>query len=114
MRPSVFFTTHPVFTHSEFVEAHTATGRSERTSNNLLARYLEAGVAPRSPVQPTFGAATLPTRTTGQQSKPVLFVAHPGFEHQVIHRAFDLIPPPSAPQPENLDKFLQNGTRRPD
>jgi predicted transcriptional regulator of viral defense system len=43
MRPSEFFTTHPVFTHSEFVEAHTATGRSERTSNNLLARHLQAG-----------------------------------------------------------------------
>ncbi len=43
MRSSEFFSTHPVFTHSEFVEAHTATGRSERTSNNLLAGNLRAG-----------------------------------------------------------------------
>lgn len=43
MRSSEFFTTHPVFTHSEFVKAHTAAGRSERTSNNLLASNLRAG-----------------------------------------------------------------------
>ena len=43
MRPSEFFTTHPVFTHSEFVETHTTAGRSERTSNNLLARHLRSG-----------------------------------------------------------------------
>lgn len=43
MRSMDFFSTHPVFTHSEFVTAHTAGGRSERTSNNLLAKHLRAG-----------------------------------------------------------------------
>lgn len=43
MKPLDFFATHPVFKHSEFVTAHTATGRSERTSNNLLARHLRSG-----------------------------------------------------------------------
>jgi predicted transcriptional regulator of viral defense system len=43
MRPIDFFETHPVFTHTEFVAAHTATGRSESTSNNLLAKHLRAG-----------------------------------------------------------------------
>jgi predicted transcriptional regulator of viral defense system len=38
-----FFETHPVFTHGEFVAAHTAGRRSERTSNNLLARHLAGG-----------------------------------------------------------------------
>ena len=42
MRSSGFFATHPVFAHAEFVQAHTATGRSKRTSNNLLARHLHA------------------------------------------------------------------------
>jgi len=43
MRSTDFFTAHPVFTHAEYVAAHTATGRSERTSNNLLAKHLRAG-----------------------------------------------------------------------
>ncbi len=43
MRSLDFFETHPVFTHGEFVAAHTAKGRSERTSNNLLARHLASG-----------------------------------------------------------------------
>ncbi len=43
MRSTDFFTAHPVFTHAEYVTAHTATGRSERTSNNLLAKHLRAG-----------------------------------------------------------------------
>ncbi len=43
MRSTDFFATHPVFTHAEYVAAHTATGRSSRTSNNLLARHLRAG-----------------------------------------------------------------------
>jgi predicted transcriptional regulator of viral defense system len=43
MRSAEFFETHPVFTHAEFVAAHTAIGRSSRTSNNLLARYLATG-----------------------------------------------------------------------
>ena len=43
MRPREFFATHPVFTHAEFVSAHTAGGRSEHTSNSLLAKHLTAG-----------------------------------------------------------------------
>ncbi|MFH1435655.1 MAG: transcriptional regulator [Pseudomonadota bacterium] len=43
MRSLDFFDTHPVFTHGEFVAAHTAGRRSKRTSNNLLARHLAAG-----------------------------------------------------------------------
>lgn len=43
MRSTDFFATHPVFTHAEYVAAHTATGRSSRTSNNLLGRYVRAG-----------------------------------------------------------------------
>jgi predicted transcriptional regulator of viral defense system len=43
VRSADYFTTHPVFTHAEFVAAHTATGRSEHTSNNLLAQNLRAG-----------------------------------------------------------------------
>ena len=43
MRSTDFFATHPVFTHAEYVAAHTATGRSSRTSNNLLAMHLRAG-----------------------------------------------------------------------
>lgn len=38
-----FFAAHPVFTHAEFVAAHTAGGRSEHTSNTLLAKHLAAG-----------------------------------------------------------------------
>jgi predicted transcriptional regulator of viral defense system len=43
VRPADFFATHPVFTHSEFVAAHTAGGRSEHTSNALLAQHVAAG-----------------------------------------------------------------------
>ena len=43
MRPLDFFAAHPVFTHAEFVAAHTAGGRSEHTSNSLLAKHLAAG-----------------------------------------------------------------------
>jgi hypothetical protein len=43
MRPIAFFATHPVFTRAKFVAAHTASGRSEHTSNNLLAKHLKAG-----------------------------------------------------------------------
>jgi len=43
MRTADYFETHPVFGHSEFVAAHTADGRSEFTSNNLLARHLASG-----------------------------------------------------------------------
>jgi predicted transcriptional regulator of viral defense system len=43
MRSLDFFASHPVFTHTEFVAAHTATGRSRHTSNNLLAMHLAAG-----------------------------------------------------------------------
>jgi predicted transcriptional regulator of viral defense system len=40
---SAFFATHPVFTHGEFAVAHTARGRSESTSNAILARYVASG-----------------------------------------------------------------------
>lgn len=43
MRPLAFFATHPVFTHAEFVAAHTAGGRSTHTSNSLLAKHVAAG-----------------------------------------------------------------------
>ena len=43
MRTADYFETHPVFDHAEFVAAHTAGGRSEFTSNNLLARHLASG-----------------------------------------------------------------------
>jgi predicted transcriptional regulator of viral defense system len=42
-RPLRYFATHPVFTHEEFVAAHTAGGRSEHTSNTLLARHVSTG-----------------------------------------------------------------------
>ena len=38
-----YFETHPVFTHAEFLAAHTANGRSPHTSNNLLAKHLASG-----------------------------------------------------------------------
>jgi len=44
MRSKDFFEEYPVFTHREFVAAHAGGGRrSERTSNNLLAKHLAAG-----------------------------------------------------------------------
>ncbi len=44
MRSQDFFEENPVFTHAEFVSAHAGGGRrSERTSNNLLAKHLAAG-----------------------------------------------------------------------
>lgn len=43
MRALDYFETHPVFTHSEFLAAHTAKGRSPHTSNNLLAKHLASG-----------------------------------------------------------------------
>lgn len=43
VRPRDFFATHPVFTHAEFVAAHTAGGRNPLTSNSLLARQVTAG-----------------------------------------------------------------------
>ena len=43
MRVADFFAAHPVFTHAEFVAAHTAGGQSVRTSNNLLAGYVKTG-----------------------------------------------------------------------
>ncbi len=43
MRSIDYFETHPVFSHAEFLAAHTAKGRSPRTSNNLLAKHLAAG-----------------------------------------------------------------------
>ncbi len=38
-----FLASHPVFTHAEFVAAHTSTGRSRLTSNTLLAQHLGSG-----------------------------------------------------------------------
>ena len=38
-----FFAANPVFTHAEFVAAYTSGGRSEHTSNSLLAKHLAAG-----------------------------------------------------------------------
>ena len=43
IRPRDFFATHPVFTHAEFVAAHTAGGRSPHTSNSLLTRQVATG-----------------------------------------------------------------------
>jgi len=43
MKPRAYFARHPVFTHEEFVRAHTAAGRSEHTSNAALAQGIEAG-----------------------------------------------------------------------
>lgn len=43
MRTVHYFETHPVFGHDEFVAVHTAEGRSEFTSNNLLARHVSSG-----------------------------------------------------------------------
>lgn len=42
-RALAFFATHPVFTHAEFVTAHTAGGSSEHTSNSLLSKHLAGG-----------------------------------------------------------------------
>ena len=41
--PTVYFAEHPVFTHREFVAAHTVRGRSRHTSNAILARHLASG-----------------------------------------------------------------------
>lgn len=43
MRTVDYFEANPVFSHAEFVAAHTAGGRSAYTSNNLLARHLASG-----------------------------------------------------------------------
>lgn len=44
MRTVKFFEAHPVFTHEEFVDAHSQSGRrSPHTSNNLLAKHAVAG-----------------------------------------------------------------------
>lgn len=43
LRPRDFFASHPVFTHAEFVAAHTAGGRSPHTSNSLLASQVARG-----------------------------------------------------------------------
>lgn len=43
MRSVDFFDKHPVFTHGEFVSAHTSTGRSPNTSNTLLRKHVAAG-----------------------------------------------------------------------
>lgn len=43
MRSMDFFDKHPVFSHGEFVSAHTATGRSPNTSNTLLRKHVAAG-----------------------------------------------------------------------
>jgi predicted transcriptional regulator of viral defense system len=43
MRSNDFFETHPVFTHGEYVSAHTASGRSKHTSNSLLRQHLATG-----------------------------------------------------------------------
>ena len=44
VRPLDFLASHPVFTHGEFVAAHTAGGRrSVHTSNNVLAQHVAAG-----------------------------------------------------------------------
>jgi len=43
MRSNDFFEMHPVFTHGEYVSAHTASGRSKHTSNSLLRQHLATG-----------------------------------------------------------------------
>ena len=43
LRPRDFFAAHRVFTHAEFVSAHTAGRRSEHTSNSLLAKHAARG-----------------------------------------------------------------------
>jgi predicted transcriptional regulator of viral defense system len=43
IRPRDFFATHSVFTHEEFVKAHTEGGRSPNTSNSLLAERVATG-----------------------------------------------------------------------
>ena len=43
MKPRAYFARHPVFTHEDFVRAHTAAGRSEHTSNAALAQAVEVG-----------------------------------------------------------------------
>lgn len=42
-RAAEFFESHPVFRHEAFVAAHTASGRSVATSNNLLAKHVTSG-----------------------------------------------------------------------
>lgn len=42
-----FLARHPLFTHAEFVEAHTSRGRSRRTSDALLAGYVRRGLLQR-------------------------------------------------------------------
>lgn len=43
MKSLDFFDDHPVFRHAEYLAAHTGSGRSPRTSNNLLAMHLASG-----------------------------------------------------------------------
>lgn len=43
VRPRDFFAAHAVFTHADFVAAHTAGGRSPHSSNSLLARQVVNG-----------------------------------------------------------------------
>ncbi len=43
MRSLDFFETHPVFRHQEYLDSRAASGRSPRTSENLLAMHLKSG-----------------------------------------------------------------------
>ncbi len=43
MRSLDFFETHPVFRHQEYLDSRVASGRSPRTSENLLAMHLKSG-----------------------------------------------------------------------
>jgi predicted transcriptional regulator of viral defense system len=42
-RPRDFFEAHRVFTHAEFLSAHTAGGRSPHTTNGILAQHVASG-----------------------------------------------------------------------
>jgi predicted transcriptional regulator of viral defense system len=43
MRATEYMDAHPVFRHEDFVAAHTESGRSRATSNNLLAKHVASG-----------------------------------------------------------------------
>jgi len=70
-----FFATRPIFTHAEFVTAHTSTGRSLNTSNNLLTRQVAAGRLVRVK-RGIYSTVPYGTRPEKFQPDPYLVAAH--------------------------------------
>ena len=82
IRPQDFFAIHPVFTHAEFVAAHTAGGRSRHTSDGLLANHVAAGRLVR--IRRGLYAVVPPGANAGAVSPDPYLVATRLREHAVV------------------------------